>query len=179
MGYKYTKDEILAGALALASDTGLATLSFGRVAKQLGTSDRVVVYYFPTKVDLVSEVLVAMGLELHAVLAEVLAAPLPSHVELVRAAWPLLATPDVDPTFALFFEANGLAATGQEPYATVMKQLVSGWVSLLTDCLDGPPERRRDQAEAAIALIDGLLLLRQLAGPAAADRAIRALGIKQ
>ncbi|MCV7072419.1 hypothetical protein MJO55_24145 [Mycolicibacterium rufum] len=37
--------------------------------------------------------------------------------------------------------------------------------------------RRAREAEATMALIDGLLLMRHLAGPRAADRAARALGL--
>ncbi len=39
------------------------------------------------------------------------------------------------------------------------------------------PEYRRAEAETAVALLDGLLLLRQLAGPDAADRAAAVFGI--
>ena len=61
MGHKHTKAEILDGALAAAFDDGLSQLTFGRVAKRLGISDRIVVYYFPTKDDLIGEVILAMG----------------------------------------------------------------------------------------------------------------------
>jgi hypothetical protein len=37
------------------------------------------------------------------------------HLELLATAWPILARAEVDPVFALFFEASGLAATGREP----------------------------------------------------------------
>jgi hypothetical protein len=44
--------------------------------------------------------------------------------------------------------------------------------------LEGPPRRRRAEAEAAVAVLDGLLLLRQIAGPAAANRAAATLGVR-
>ena len=69
MGHKHSHDEILAGALAVAFEDGLVGLTFGRVAKHLGVSDRIVVYYFPSKDDLVGDVLVAMGLQLQETLA--------------------------------------------------------------------------------------------------------------
>ena len=47
MGYRHTKEEILEGALSVAFDHGLSRLTYGRVARHLGISDRVVVYYFP------------------------------------------------------------------------------------------------------------------------------------
>ncbi len=177
MGHKHTKEEILAGALAVAFDSGLSQLSYGRVAKQLGINDRTVVYYFPTKDALVSEVLLALGGRLQDTLAPTLTATASDHLTFVRAAWPVLATPASDPVFALFFEANGLATTGREPYRSLVPQLVAAWIEWTESFLDGEPTLRRAEAEAVIALVDGLLLVRLLAGPEAGDRAARSLGV--
>ena len=176
MGHKHTKAEMLEGALAAAFDDGLSQLTFGRVAKRLGISDRIVVYYFPTKDDLIGEVLFAMGAQLQETLAPTFSSPADDHLEIVRAAWPILARPQADPVFALFFEAGGLAATGREPYRSLVPQLVEAWIAWTSEFIRGTPARRRAEAEAAIAIIDGLLLLRQLAGPKAADRAARRVG---
>lgn len=192
MGYKHTRDEILAGALATAFEDGMSRLTFGRVAGRLGINDRTVVYYFPTKDDLITDVLLAMGARLQETLAPAMAEPARDHLDLLRAAWPVLATPENDEVFALFFEATGLAASGREPYRTVVPQLVGGWIewsaTLLVGSANGdgiggqpgdglPDERVRVEAETAVAVVDGLLLLRQLAGPEAADRAARRLGV--
>jgi AcrR family transcriptional regulator len=177
MGHKHTKDEILSGALAVAFDDGLSRLTFGRIAKRLGISDRIVVYYFPTKDDLTGEVLYAMGTQLQETLAPTFASPAADHVELLRAAWPILARPAADPVFTLFFEAAGLAAAGIEPYRSLVPQLVQAWIDWSAEFVSGTRARRRTEAEAAIAVLDGLLLLRQLAGPAAANRAAKRLGI--
>jgi AcrR family transcriptional regulator len=176
MGHQHTKAEILDGALAAAFDDGLSRLTFGRIAKRLDMSDRIVVYYFPTKDDLIGEVLYAMATELQQTLAPAFSTPAANHLELIRAAWPILARPAADPVFALFFEASGLAAIGREPYRGLVPQLVEAWIASASEVIRGTPARRRAEAEAAIALIDGLLLLRQLAGPEAADRAARRIG---
>jgi AcrR family transcriptional regulator len=178
MGHKYTKEQILAGALDTAFDGGLSLLSFGRVAKRLGVNDRIVVYYFPTKDDLVTEVVVAMGIQLQETLAPAFTSPAADHRELLGRAWPILARPDADPVFALFFEANGLATAGREPYATLVPQLVETWIGWAAGFLTGPTEERRAEAETAIAVVDGLLLLRQLGGPEAAERAAHRIGIR-
>lgn len=177
MGHKHTKEEILAGALATAFDGGLSQVTFGRVAKHLGITDRMVVYYFPTKNDLITEVVLTMGLQLQATLAEAFSGTAAGHIELARAAWPVLATEEVDPVFALFFEANGLAAAGREPYDVLVPVLVDAWIVWAAEFVEGTPAVRRAQAEAAIALIDGLLLLRVLVGPKAATRAAKRLGV--
>lgn len=177
MGYRHTREEILDGALADAFDDGLSQLTFGRVAKRLGISDRVVVYYFPTKDELVTEVLVAIGITLQQTLEPAFASPATDHLELLRAAWPIVARSEADPIFALFFEANGLAAAGREPYRTLVPQLVDAWIVWAASFFQGTPIQRRTEAETAIAVLDGLLLLRQLAGPAAARRAAKRIGL--
>ena len=177
MGYRHTKQEILDGAMALALDDGLSQLTFGRVAKRLGINDRTVVYYFPSKDDLISEVIVVMGLQLQETLAPAFAAPAATHIDLLRAAWPVLADPEADQVFALFFEANGLAAAGREPYRTLIPQLVQMWIDWAAEYFSGSPAQRQIEAETAIAIIDGLLLLRQLAGADAAQRAAHRIGI--
>lgn len=177
MGYRHTKQEILDGALAAAFDGGLSRLTFGRVAKHLGINDRTVVYYFATKDDLVTEVVMSMGLQLQQTLAEAFSTPAGNHLELARMAWPVLARPETDAIFALFFEANGLAATGRAPFDTLVPQLVEAWIDWVTNFLSGPADERRAEAGAAIALLDGLLLLRLLAGPTTADHAATRLGV--
>jgi AcrR family transcriptional regulator len=178
MGHKHTSDEILQGALESAVADGLSQLTFGRVAKRLGISDRIVVYYFPNKEDLIGEVLVSMGAELQATLLAAFTSPAGDHRELVRAAWPVLAHSRADGVFALYFEAAGLSAAGREPYRTIVPQLVDAWIGWTSELLSGSRAHRRAEAEAAIALLDGLLFVRQLAGAAAADRAARRLGVR-
>ena len=178
MGHRHTKEQLLAAALAAATEDGLSRLTFGRLATRLGVSDRMVVYYFPSKQDLVGEVLLAMGGRLQEALAEAFTVQARDHVELARAAWPVLAREELDATFSLFFEALGLAAAGTEPYRAIATQLVEAWALWAASFLVGDDASRRAEAEAAIALLDGLLLLRQVSGPEAADRAASRLGVR-
>ena len=176
MGYRHTKEEILDGALTVAFDDGLSQLTYGRVAKQLGISDRIVVYYFPSKEDLIGEVLISVGIQLQQALEPAFRSPAKDHLQLVKAAWPIMARAEADAVFSLFLEATGLAAAGREPYLTLVPQLVEAWITWAADYLKGTPAQRRSEAETAIAVLDGLLLLRQMAGSAAADRAAKRIG---
>ena len=177
MGFRHSKEEILDGALAVAFNEGLSQLTYGRVAKQLGISDRVVVYYFASKEELVSEVLMSLGIQLQSALEPAFASPAADHFELLVRAWPIVARADADAIFSLFLEANGLAASGREPYCTFVPLLVEAWIAWAAEYLQGTPRRRRIEAETSIAILDGLLLLRQMAGADAANRAAKRIGI--
>ena len=48
---------------------------------ELGVSDRIVVYYFPTKDDLITEVLLLVGVRLQGVLATAFTEPAHDHIE--------------------------------------------------------------------------------------------------
>jgi len=177
MGHKYTREQMLERAVELALAQGVGALTFGRLAKRMGTSDRVIVYYFPSKTTLVSDVLVEIGNQLQAVLAQAFTEPATGHRQLARAAYGVLARDDTDAIFAVYFEACGLAAAGAQPYRDLAAALVDGWVGWLSGFFRGNPKQRRAEAEATLALIDGVLLMRQLAGAQAADRAAKALGM--
>jgi AcrR family transcriptional regulator len=177
MGHRHTKEQILEGGLAAALEDGLSQLTFGRLAKRLEINDRTIVYYFPTKEDLIAEVIVSMGLQLQSTLAKAFTTTAADHIELLRTAWPVLARVEYDAIFALFFEANGLSATGRDPYKAIVPMIVETWIEWTTTYLTGTAKQRRIEAETAIAVLDGLLLLRLLSGPAAAQRVARRLGV--
>jgi AcrR family transcriptional regulator len=169
---------MLAAAVAVARRDGLSALTYARVAKELGTNDRTVVYYFPTKADLVGAVLVTLGAELQNLLAEAFGEHPIAAADLLKRAWPVLARPETQPVFALFFEIIGLAAVGTAPYDELAPALLDDWLSWLEPRIDTPAaDQRRGQALAILAQLDGLLLLRTIAGPAGADEAARALGL--
>lgn len=178
MGHKYTREQILEGAVQVALDDGIGSLTFGRLAKRLGTSDRVIVYYFPSKATLVADVLTEIGNRLQLVLARAFTGPAAGHQQMAKAAYGVLAREDSDAIFAVYFEACGLAAAGAAPFRELATALFDGWVGWMSGFFRGNPEKRRSEAEATLALVDGLLLMRQLAGPQAADRAAKALGLR-
>ncbi len=167
---------MLAAAVEVARAYGVSALSFGRVARQLDTNDRTVVYYFPTKSDLIAAVLITLGGELQDLLVEAFGEqPLPPD-DLVKRAWPVLAHPDSRPIFALFFEVIGLAAVGTAPYDALAPAMLEQWLEWLEPRIDAVD--RRAHALAVLARIDGLLLLRTIAGPDAAEDAARVSGLR-
>lgn len=178
MGHKYTREQILEVGVQVALDDGIGSLTYGRLARRLGASDRVVVYYFPSKATLLADVLVEIGNRLQLVLAHAFTGPAAGHTQMAKAAYAALANDDADAIFAVYFEACGLAAAGVKPFQELAAALVDGWVGWLSGFFRGNLKQRHSEAEATLVLIDGLLLMRQLAGPQAADRAAKALGLR-
>jgi AcrR family transcriptional regulator len=177
VGYRHDRDDIVRAGIDVVLAEGLAALSYGKVAKSLGISDRMVVYYFPSKDVLITTIVTAMGAELQ----ELLEGAFPDQAdpdELMRTAWPILASSKVDALMAVYFEVVGLASARKEPFVGLSAALVEAWVAWISELIlgDGPAERRR-LALAVVARIDGLLMVRQVCGARAANDAARAMGI--
>lgn len=178
MGYKYDRGELLAAAVEAVLDDGLSRLTFGRLANRLGINDRSIVYYFPSKPDLIGAVAVELGARMQSVLEEAFGAEPLGTDELLDRSWPILASPAADRFFAVYFELVGLAAAGIEPFDALAPPLIEGWIDWLEPRVaDDDATERRAGATAVIAVLDGLLLLRHTSGRATADHAAARLGI--
>jgi AcrR family transcriptional regulator len=179
MGYRHSADEILDAAVAIALESGIAALTYSSVGTRLSISGRTVVYYFPTKLDLVTAVTAALGADMVGLLEEAFGSTPLTESDLVKRAWPVLTTSPADQVFALYFEIVGLASAGQPPYAELASGLVAGWVEWLAPRVRGStPAVRHRRALATVSQIDGLLLLRHVLGGEAADEAAREFGIR-
>lgn len=171
---------MLEASVAVAGEFGLSGLTFAKVAERLGTSDRMVVYYFPTKADLITATIVRMGGDLQVMLAKAFGAEPRSVDELIATAWPVLASRHADRVFAVLFEAIGLASAGKEPYSVLAPALLDGWATWLEPRVIGSSAKvRRRRALGVMATIDGLLLLRRLLGADAAQAAFEALQLNR
>ena len=157
---------------------GVSTLSFGRVAKELEISDRMVVYYFPTKAELVTAAVLAIGADLQLMLEKAFGSEPLDAKELMRRAWPVLSLKKAQPMFNGFFEIIGLASAGQAPYADLAPVLMNGWIDWLATRVNAPTKtRKREVAASIVAQIDGLLMIRRISGEQIARGAARELGI--
>ena len=147
MGYRHSEEEIVDAAAAVALEHGMSGLTYRRVADRLEISDRMVVYYLPTKADLVLAATTAVSVKLQRLLGEAFGDERRDPDALVRKAWPVLTTPAAERIFAIFFEAIGLAAAGSDPYDQLVPAMMQAWLDWLTTRLDrvdsiGTPAKR-------------------------------------
>ena len=166
---------MLAAAVGVATETGLSGLTFAKVGESLGTSDRMVVYYFTSKDELIESVVGEMAGGLFAVLDAAIGDAPRTYRQVLETAWPVFSTRKNDPVFRLFFEMVGLASVRVEPYARLATGILKQWAEWLEPRMVGTPSVRRAAALAVMAQVDGLLLMRVTLGPRAAEEAFRAL----
>lgn len=175
MAQRHTREEMLAAAVAVTLEGGLSNLTFSKVAGRLGTSDRMVVYYFPSKDILIESVVGELAGGLFGVLDSAIGDGTHSAGEVLEMCWPVFASRRNDPVFRVFFELVGLASSRVEPYATLAPEILRAWADWLTPRMSGPADGRRAWAVAVMSQVDGLLLMRQTIGRRAADDAFAVL----
>ncbi|HET6561729.1 MAG TPA: TetR/AcrR family transcriptional regulator [Marmoricola sp.] len=134
---------------------GLVGLSLRPLATALGTSDRMLLYHFADKDDLVATVLRVSN---DRSIREVEKLPDGDDVaDAVRLLWHALTTGPLEHCQRLYVEAAALGLLGREPYAGVVRQANEGWVASLVGYLrrSGCPEER---AGRAVLLLDATLM---------------------
>ena len=136
---------------------GMTDIGLRKLAEVAGTSDRMLIYYFETKEALIGQVLqtIAAGFtaQLDALLGQ---QQRPAHVlrtELLA----LGSAPQFQVVIQLGVEVVGLAARGQEPFATNAQAIAENWFAWMESRL---VEAERNQALALFAEIEGRLMLR-------------------
>lgn len=156
------RDELLDGAVAWTIEHGLADLSLRPLAKALGTSDRMLLYYFGTKDELVAAVVDRAADGLAAALELVLPQLSRSPKAFVDGIWGLLTDPAAQGVVDLFLELFVLTRRRGEPYRSASSRVVARWIELATPALVSmglPARQAPGVVAAALAQLDGGILL--------------------
>jgi AcrR family transcriptional regulator len=164
------REALTAAATGYVLEHGLIGLSLRPLAAAIGTSDRMLLYHFDSKDDLVAAVL----FESNDRSVEAIRA-LPPSVDLrtaVHDLWSMIRSPEIDPCTRLYVEAAALGLLGREPYATVVRDANDRWLRSLVSHLtrSGVP---RPLAKRAATIIDAAFLGFQLDVPLDVGRAAR------
>lgn len=129
---------------------GLAELSLRPLAKAVGSSPRVLLYYFGSKEKMVAKVLAEVRQRQRASYDQMQAA---SFSEACWTVWKGMSAPDSEPLFRLFFEAYGIALRHPQLYKAFLRDTIEDWLRFVSDplCREGH-ERRETRAFATIVL---------------------------
>lgn len=165
------REALLAGLVDHVLREGVGTLSLRPLAAAVGTSDRMLIYYFSSRDGLLAAVLGAVGEQLRTGLTGALPVDRVPPDRLVASAWELVQDPSLEPHLRLYLEVCGPAVRGREPFRRVAGQVAEAWLAWVGERLDVPPAQTREAAAGVLAVVDGLLLLRFMTGAGAADAA--------
>jgi AcrR family transcriptional regulator len=171
------RDEVAQAATDYVLEHGLVGLSLRPLAAELGTSDRMLLYHFDGKDDLVATVLRVSN---DRSVAEIRTLrPAGDVRSAVLALWKAVTSPRLDRCQRMYVEAAALGLFGREPYASVVREANQVWVAAVADYLvaSGMPP---DRAQRAVALLDAALMGFQLdlpldAGDPAQEQAVQDL----
>lgn len=169
--------ELAGAATDHALEHGLIGLSLRPLAAAVGTSDRMLLYHFADKDDVVATVLRASN---ERSITEIRRIP-PSR-DLHRAVldlWAATTAGQLERCQRLYVEAAALGLLGREPYVTVVREANERWVAAISDHLVAAGADRA-RVRRAVTLLDATFMGLQLDLPFTADhsphrRAVRDL----
>ena len=153
------RDEVAQAATDYVLEHGLVGLSLRPLAAELGTSDRMLLYHFASKDDLVAAVLRVSN---DRSVAEIRALPASRDVRAaVLDLWAAVTSPRLARCQRMYVEAAALGLFGREPYASVVREANEVWIGAVADHLvaSGTP---RERSRRAVVLLDAALMGFQL-----------------
>ncbi|MEY4056688.1 MAG: hypothetical protein RL519_2023 [Pseudomonadota bacterium] len=158
---------------------GLARTSLRQLAQAAGVSDRMLLYYFADKAEVLAAVMARVAGELSLRLSDAIpeVAPL-KPAELVRRATDFTTGPEMRRFMRLWVEVVAAAARGEAPYPAIVAQVMGGfrmWVDARLDLPEGAD--REGTAAAIIAVVDGLALVDICSDDEIAPRMASALSV--
>jgi len=159
------KDEQREAALKEISsyvlENGLGQTGVRQLASVAGISDRMLLYYFDSKDELIAAVLERIASELAVLLtgegeSDRLLAP----ADLLAETLALTQSPEVQPYMRVSIELAAFAARGEEPYRTVSAAILEGFLAWVEGRLDiEDATRRREIAAMMLVMVDGIALM--------------------
>ena len=142
---------------------GLGGASLRPLAASVGTSDRMLLYYFPDKPALITAVLEEVAARMTGLLDAQRGAVPVVTAALEARLMPLVLDPAIWPFMQLWLEMAALAARGDETCARVGGGIARGFVAWLEAQIANPnPVERSREALRLLMLIEGGVLLNSL-----------------
>ncbi|MDW5325246.1 TetR/AcrR family transcriptional regulator [Plantactinospora sp. KLBMP9567] len=155
------RGELLSRVVDRMAEQGVSALSLRRLAADLGTSHRMLIYHFGSKEGLLVEVVREIESRQRAALASLDFDPADSPADVIRSMWRRVSDPALWPYERLFFELYGQAVQDRPGTGTLLEGIVQSWLDLNVELAARrgvPAELARTHARLGLAVIRGLLL---------------------
>ncbi len=149
------RSELLERAVEYVLANGLADLSLRPMAKALGSSPRVLLYYFGSKEELVVEIIRRGRARQRATMANLKMAPGLSARAISRLLWQQFSQPAWEPLMRLFFEVYALALQQPQRFPGFLEGAIEDWLGALEACCELPGYDRAQARAFATVLIAG------------------------
>jgi AcrR family transcriptional regulator len=114
---------------------GVGELSLRPLAKAVGSSPRVLLYYFGSKEDLVVKALARLRERQQGTYQRMKAAKFASAEDACRAIWKSMSAPQSEPLFRMFFEAFAMALRHPRRFSEFLRTAIEDWLSFLASPL--------------------------------------------
>lgn len=140
-------------------DTGLSDTGLRRLAEVAGTSDRMLLYYFENKEELVAAVLTHIASGLSESLTEMFGSrPLPPST-LLETLWAAAKSEAFQPHLRLWLDLAANANRGDPLLISISQQISAGWIEWMANLLAVPDVDKKATAALILAAVDGQLVL--------------------
>lgn len=154
---------------------GLGNASLRTLAGAVGTSDRMLLYYFDDKDDLMLEAFACIVQRQSALLAEILPEGRQPFEVLLAQMWQILKAPEYGPYMRIWYDALGRASQGEDLYRAMASRVLDSWFKWFEPRSAAPVHARKDEIAAVVASACGLVMLRFLGRETEAERAATVL----
>jgi AcrR family transcriptional regulator len=124
------REDLLDAIVDYVLKHGVAGLSLRPLARAVDSSPRVLLYYFNSKEDLVTEVLERAGSRQRRLFEQIRARSLACN-DACREIWSVMSTPAAEPIFRLFFEVYGQALLDRKRFARFLRLVVEPWLDFI------------------------------------------------
>ena len=140
---------------------GVADVSLRPLAKAVGSSPRVLLYYFGSKEQLVARSLKRLRERQRAAFARMKQAGAQDPIEVCRAVWRQLAAPQTEPLLRLFFQAYSMGLQEPKRFAGFLHDAIEDWLEFLAApriAAGAAPAAARAYATVVLAGFRGFML---------------------
>lgn len=169
------RDEVLAHVVDYLLAHGLGQAGIRTLAQAAGTSNRMLLYYFKDKDELMVAAFGCVAERLAARLAEMLPQGRQPFDVLLTQMWAMLKEPGFQPYLRVWYEALGRVSKGEELYRAMADRILEIWFEWFEPRLDASSEERADKIAAIVSAACGLVMVRYIGKPAKADAAAEVL----